>query len=80
MKSCLIKDSLNSSCQKNKELKKLLIKIAPTSIYIERFTGPVSDWNMLNNDWPNQKFNSLTLIWGSLCCSQILNPCIPRLV
>ena len=36
-----------SSFQK---LKKLLILIVPTSIYIERFTGCVSDWSILNND------------------------------
>ena len=32
------------------KLKKLLILIAPTSIYIERFSGCVSDWSILNND------------------------------
>ena len=32
------------------KLKKVLILIAPTSIYIERFTGFVSDWSILNND------------------------------
>ena len=36
-----------SSFQK---LKKLLILIAPTSIYIERFTERISDWSILNND------------------------------
>ena len=36
-----------SSFQK---LKKLLILIVPTSIYIERFTGGVSEWSILNND------------------------------
>ena len=50
-----------SSFQK---LKKLLILIAPTSIiHIERFIGCISDWSILNNDWPIQKFD---LIWGSL--------------
>ena len=37
----------HSSFQK---LKKLLLLTAPTSIYIERFTGAVSDWSILNND------------------------------
>ena len=36
-----------SSFQK---LKKLLILIAPTSIYIERFTECISDWSILNHD------------------------------
>ena len=36
-----------SSFQK---LKKLLIQIAPTRIYIERFTGCVCGWSTLNND------------------------------
>ena len=64
------------------KLKKLLILIAPTCIHIERFTGCVSDWSILNknNDWPIQKFDSLTLILGSLCYNQILNPFIRRLV
>ena len=39
--------SEKSSFQK---LKKLLILITPTSIYIERFTGCVSDWSILNNN------------------------------
>ena len=66
-----------SSFQK---LKKLLILISPTSIYIERFTGCVSDWSILNNDSAIQKFDLLTLILGSLCYNQILNPWIPRIV
>ena len=66
-----------SSFQK---LKKLLILIVPTSIYVERYTGFVSDWSILNNDWATQKFDLLTLIWGSLCCNQILNPYIARLI
>ena len=66
-----------SSFQK---LKKLLILISPTSIYIERFTGCISDWSILNSDSAIQKFDLLTLILGSLCYNQILNPCIPRLV
>ena len=53
--------------------------IAQRRIPIERLTGCLSDWGMLNNDWPIQKFDLLTLIWGSLCYSQILNPCIPDL-
>ena len=65
-----------SSFQK---LKKLLILIVPTSIYTERFTGCVIDWSMLKNEWPIQKFDFLTLIWGSLYYSQILNSCILRL-
>ena len=65
-----------SSFQK---LKKTIL-IAPTNIPIERFTGCVSDWSILNNDWPIQKFDLLSLTWGSLCYSQMLNPCIPRLV
>ena len=36
-----------SSFQK---LKKLLILIVPTSIYVERYTGFVSDWSILDND------------------------------
>ena len=36
-----------SSFQK---LKKLLILIVPTSIYVERYAGFVSDWSILNND------------------------------
>ena len=36
-----------SSFQK---LKKLLILIVLTSIYVERYTGFVSDWSILNND------------------------------
>ena len=39
------------------KLKKLLILIAPTSIHIERFTGCVSDWSILNNDC---QFKNLT--------------------
>ena len=31
--------------------------IAPTSIHIKRSTGCVSDWSILNNDWPIQKFD-----------------------
>ena len=31
-------------------LKKLLTLIAPTGIYIERFTGCVSNWSILKND------------------------------
>ena len=37
------------------KLKKLLMLIALTSIHVERFTGCVSDWDILNNDWLNQK-------------------------
>ena len=48
--------------------------IAQRRITIERLTGCHSDWSMLNNDWPTQKSDLLTLIWGSLCYSQILNP------
>ena len=40
----------------------------------------ISDWSILNNDSAIQKFDLLTLILGSLCYNQILNPCIPRLV
>ena len=36
-----------SSFQK---LKKLLMLIVPTSIFVERYTGFVSDWSILNND------------------------------
>ena len=54
--------------------------IAPTSIHIERFTGCVSDWSILNNKREIQKFDLLTLIWGRLCYNQILTPCIRRLV
>ena len=39
------------------KLKKLLILIAPTSISIERFTGCVSDWSILNNDYAIHKFD-----------------------
>ena len=45
-------------------LKKLLILTTPISTNIERFTGSVSDWSILNNNWPIQKLNLLTLIWG----------------
>ena len=38
---------VGASLQKTK---KMLILIAPTSIYIERFIGCVSDWSILNND------------------------------
>ena len=46
-----------SSFQK---LKKLVILIASTSIHIERFSGYFSDWSVLNNDWPIQRFDLLT--------------------
>ena len=46
--------------------------IAPASIHVKRFTGCVSDWSMLNNDWPIQKIDSLTSVRRSLCHSQIL--------
>ena len=77
MKSCQFMSEKYSSFQK---LKKLLILTAPTSIHIERFSGCVSDWIILNNDWPIQKFDLLTLIWGSLYYIQTLNLCIPRIV
>ena len=32
------------------KLKKLLMLIALTSIHVERFTGCVSDWDIVNND------------------------------
>ena len=32
-------------------------------IYIERFTGFVSDWSILNIDWAIKKFDLLTLIY-----------------
>ena len=31
--------------------------IAPTSIYIKKFTGCVRDWSILNNDWLIQMFD-----------------------
>ena len=40
--------------------------IAPTSIHIQRFTGHVHDWSILN-DWPIQKIYLLTPKWGSFC-------------
>ena len=75
MRSCQIKGLLNSSSQKNNLLKKLLILIALTSIYNEKFTGCVSDWNLLNSAWPIRKVELLTLIRERLFYSQILNPC-----
>ena len=68
-----------SSFQKLTKLLILIVLIATTSIFIERFTRCVSDWSILNNE-ANQKFDLLTLILGSPCYNQILNPCIPRLV
>ena len=50
----------NRKCQKKTCQKKLLILIASASIYVERFAGRVSDWSILNNDWPIQKFDLLT--------------------
>ena len=35
------------------------------SIHIQRFTGQVYDWSILN-DWPIQKIELLTPAWGSL--------------
>ena len=37
--------------------KKLLILMAPTSIYVSRFDECVSDWSILNNYWPIQKID-----------------------
>ena len=39
--------------------------INPTSIHVQRFTGHVCDWSVLN-DWPTQKIDLLTPTW-SLC-------------
>ena len=38
--------------------------ITPTSIHVERFTGHVRYWNILNNEWPIQKIELVTA-WGS---------------
>ena len=74
------KQYMSQKWSSSEKLKKLLILIAPRSIYIEGLTGCVSDCSILNNDGAIQKFDLLTLIWESLCYNQILNPCIPRLV
>ena len=73
-KQCILEKL--SSFQK---LKRLLILIASINFHIERFTGCVSDWGILNNDWTIQKFDLLTLISGSLCYSQILIHAFPDL-
>ena len=65
-----------SSFQK---LKKLLILIAPTSIHIERFSGCISDWSVLNNDWSIEKFDLLTLIWGAYATVKYLTHEFPDL-
>ena len=36
--------------------------IAPTSIHVERFTGCISGWSILNNDWSIQTVSLLTSI------------------
>ena len=50
--------------------------ITPTSIHIQRFTGHVYDWSILN-DWPIQKIDLLTSTWGSLC-NIAKYPCSPN--
>ena len=40
--------------------------ITPTSFHIQRFTGHVYDWSILNH-WSIQKIDLLTLTSGSLC-------------
>ena len=42
---------------KQSSFQELLILIAPTILHVERFTGSVSDWSILNNDRPNQKID-----------------------
>ena len=61
------------------KLKKLLMLIAPTSNYIERFTGCVRDWSILNNDSAIQKFDLLTLIWGPYATIKYLTHAFPDL-
>ena len=39
--------------------------ITPTSIHVQRFTGYVFVWSILN-DWPIQKIDLPTSTWGSL--------------
>ena len=39
--------------------------VTPISIHVQRFTGQVYDWSVLNN-WPIQKIDLLTSTWGSL--------------
>ena len=60
-------------------MKKLLILIAPTSIYIERFTGRVSDWGILYNGSGIQKFDIVTLIWGAYAINKCLTHAFPDL-
>ena len=56
-----------------------MILIAPISIPIERSTGCVSDWSMLYNDWPIQKFDLLTLTMGAYSTVKYLNHAFPDL-
>ena len=60
-------------------MKKLLILIAQTSIHIERFSGCVSDWSVLYNDWSIQKVDLLTLIWGAYATVKHLTQAFPDL-
>ena len=60
-------------------MKKLLILIAPRSIHIGRFSGCVSDWSILNNDWPIQKFDLLTLICEAYATVKYLTYAFPEL-
>ena len=39
--------------------------ITPIGVHVQRFTGYVYDWSILN-DWPIQTIDLLTSIWGSL--------------
>ena len=78
MKSCHIKGSLNRSFQKN--LKKMLIPIAPKNIHVERITGCNKNWS--TKQWLANSKNWFTNInretFMSFC--QILNPNISRVV
>ena len=40
--------------------------ITPISIHVQRFTGHVYDWSIVN-DWPIQKIDLEISTWGSLC-------------
>ena len=74
------KQAMSEKFSSFQSLKKLLILIAPTSIHVETFAGCDSGWSVLKNEWLNQKDWLTNIDWRSLCHSQILNSCIPRLV
>ena len=45
----LFKQFMSQKLSSFQKMKKLLILVAPTSIYVERFTECVSDWSIVNN-------------------------------